>query len=152
MIISVEESMSDTLDAFLDDLQSQVFEETRETLGEEACKRWRNPVHFGKMEDPSTQAGLTGSCGDSLTVYLKIENARVKTASFTTDGCASSQICGDVACEFAEGKSIEDAGLVDGKDVLQVLGGLPEDNKHCAYLAAETLREAVRKYLGKREG
>jgi nitrogen fixation NifU-like protein len=41
--------------------------------------------------------------------------------------------------------------MLDGKDVLETLGGLPEENEHCAYLAAETLREAVRNYLEKKE-
>jgi nitrogen fixation NifU-like protein len=139
--------MSNTLDSFLDDLQNRVFEDTLENMGEEVYKRWRNPVHLQRMDAPSSRATLTGSCGDSLTVYLKIEDDVVKKALFETTGCGSSQVSGEVACEYAEGKSVEEAGLIDGKDVLATLGGLPEENEHCAYLAAETLREAVRRYL-----
>jgi nitrogen fixation NifU-like protein len=141
--------MSDNLDSFLDDLQNRVFEDTRENMGEEVYKRWRNPVHLEKMDDPSSWAALTGSCGDTITIYLRIENDMVSKARFETTGCGSSQVSGEVACEYAQGKTVEQAGMLDGKDVLETLGGLPEENEHCAYLAAETLREAVRKYLEK---
>jgi len=141
--------MSDNLDSFLDDLQNRVFEDTRENMGEEVYKRWRNPVYLEKMDDPSSWAALTGSCGDTITIYLRIENDVVSKARFETTGCGSSQVSGEVACEYAKGKTVEQAGMLDGKDVLETLGGLPEENEHCAYLAAETLREAVRKYLEK---
>jgi len=144
--------MSDNLDSFLDDLQNRVFEDTRENMGEEVYKRWRNPVYLEKMDDPSSWAALTGSCGDTITIYLRIENDVVSMARFETTGCGSSQVSGEVACEYAQGKTVEQAGMLDGKDVLETLGGLPEENEHCAYLAAETLREAVRKYLEKGKG
>jgi nitrogen fixation NifU-like protein len=104
------------------------------------------------MDDPSSWAALTGSCGDTITIYLRIENDVVSKARFETTGCGSSQVSGEVACEYAQGKTVEQAGMLDGKDVLETLGGLPEENEHCAYLAAETLREAVRKYLEKEKG
>ncbi|WP_462324828.1 iron-sulfur cluster assembly scaffold protein [Desulfoplanes sp.] len=141
--------MSDTLDAFLDDLQNRVFEDTRENMGEEVYKRWRTPIRLEKMNNPSATAALTGSCGDTITIYLDIEKDVVKKARFETTGCGSSQVSGEVACEYAENKTVEQAGMLDGKDVLETLGGLPEENEHCAYLAAETLREAVHKYLEK---
>ncbi|MFA6810433.1 MAG: iron-sulfur cluster assembly scaffold protein [Desulfoplanes sp.] len=139
--------MNDTLDSFLDELQGRVYDDTRESMGEEVYRRWKNPVYLKKMEQPSAQAELTGSCGDSITIYLKIMDGRVIAANFETTGCGSSQVSGEVVCEYAIGKSVEEAGMLDGKDVLQVLGGLPEENTHCAYLAAETLREAARNYL-----
>lgn len=141
--------MSDALDSFLEELQGRVYEDTRENMGEEVYRRWKNPVHLKKMEHPSSQAELTGSCGDSITIYLDVQDGRVIAANFETTGCGSSQVSGEVACEYAMGKSVEEAGMLDGKDVLHVLGGLPEENEHCAYLAAETLREAARNYLEK---
>ncbi len=141
--------MTDTLDAFLDDLQERIYEDTRETMGEAFYQRWRHPVRCAKLDHPSSSATLTGSCGDTIIIYLLIEKDRIITARFETTGCGSSQVSGEVACEYAEGKTVEQAGMLDGKDVLDILGGLPEENEHCAYLAAETLREAVRAYLEK---
>jgi nitrogen fixation NifU-like protein len=41
---------------------------------------------------------------------------------------------------------------IDQEKVLNTLGGLPEDSEHCALLAADTLKAAIRDYLAmKRE-
>jgi NifU-like protein involved in Fe-S cluster formation len=37
----------------------------------------------------------------------------------------------------------EALGFVSGEAILKKLGGLPEGNVHCAFLAAETLRKAL---------
>jgi nitrogen fixation NifU-like protein len=57
--------------------------------------------------------------------------------------------CGSVVTELAKGKTIEEALRVDEKDVLSVLGGLPEENVHCSVLAVDTLRAALEDYKSK---
>jgi hypothetical protein len=37
--------------------------------------------------------------------------------------------------------------LVTGEAILEILGGLPEEDEHCAFLADETLQEAVIDYM-----
>jgi nitrogen fixation NifU-like protein len=49
--------------------------------------------------------------------------------------------------ELAKGKTIAHALRIGQQDVLNTLGGLPEESVHCALLAANTLREAVRDHL-----
>ena len=45
-----------------------------------------------------------------------------------------------------EGKPIEYAENLSPKEIDEALQGLPEDHKHCAELAARTLRRAITKY------
>ena len=49
--------------------------------------------------------------------------------------------------EIAKGKCLSPAQKINQQDVLEALGGLPEENQHCALLAANTLREAVKDYF-----
>jgi nitrogen fixation NifU-like protein len=49
--------------------------------------------------------------------------------------------------EIAKGKSLSPAQKINQQDVLEALGGLSEENQHCALLAANTLKEAIRDYL-----
>jgi nitrogen fixation NifU-like protein len=49
--------------------------------------------------------------------------------------------------ELAKGKSVSEALKITQQDVLDALGGLPEDSRHCALLAANTLKEAIKNYL-----
>ena len=42
-----------------------------------------------------------------------------------------------------ENKSVEDAEKLEAEDIDAALNGLPEDHKHCAELAARTLKRAI---------
>jgi nitrogen fixation NifU-like protein len=136
--------MNDQLDKFIDRLQEEINEEVMETYGEKVYERWRNPRFWGRMERPTGHSRVTGSCGDTVEIFLSLEEGRVSGASFTTTGCGSSAVCASVACELAIGKALEEVEDVTGEMILEVLEGLPEDNVHCAFLAAETLQAALK--------
>ncbi len=141
----------DRLDEFVNNLQESIFAEAKEAYGEKGFDRWRNPKYRGRMDDPDGWARVTGSCGDTMEIYLKFENGRVKEASYFTDGCASSALSGSFAAQLAIGKDPDELTEITGDAVLNEIGRLPESDKHCASLAAETVQEAVGNYLsGKR--
>lgn len=139
--------MASNLDEFVAQFQQEVFEETKQAYGEEAFRRWLQPEFFGAMPDCSGSARITGPCGESMEIYLKIEGDAVAAASFFTDGCGASIACGSLAADLAHGKSLEEAASISGDAILEKLGGLPEDHRHCAQLAAETLQAAVHNHL-----
>ncbi|MBN2537313.1 iron-sulfur cluster assembly scaffold protein, partial [candidate division WOR-3 bacterium] len=64
-------------------------------------------------------------------------------AKFWTDGCGTSIVCGSMVTVMAKDRTLEQAAAIDQAAVLGELGGLPEEDQHCALLAANTLREAV---------
>jgi nitrogen fixation NifU-like protein len=139
--------MKNPLDDFVDKLQEQILEESREIYGEEVLSRWQKPKFIGKMTDPSCVARLTGTCGDSMEIYLRIRNDHIEEVNFFTNGCGSSVACGSMAAELASGKSLDEAARIGGDTILDALGGLPEEETHCAYLAAETLQVAVHEWM-----
>ena len=142
--------MKNPMDDFVDKLQEQILEESREIYGEEVFSRWQNPKFMGKMTDPSCVARLTGTCGDSMEIYLRIRNDHIEEVNFFTDGCGSSVACGSMAAELASGKGIDEATQIGGDTILDALGGLPEEETHCAYLAAETLQVAIHEWMLKK--
>ena len=139
--------MKDSMGDFVDKLQEQIFEESKETYGEEVFSRWQHPRFMGRMTDASSVGRITGPCGDTMEIYLQLEGDRIEKASFFTDGCGSSVACGSVAAELATGKEFDEAGLIGGDTILEVLRGLPEEENHCAYLAAEALQIALHKWM-----
>ena len=139
--------MNDPLDAFVDNLQQQIFDETREAFGEAGFDRWRNPKFNGAMDSPDAHARVTGSCGDTMQVYLKFDDGRVADASYVTDGCGSSSVCGSFAVEMAIGRNPDEIAEIDGEAVLARLGRCPKEDEHCAFLAAETLQAALHDYM-----
>jgi nitrogen fixation NifU-like protein len=81
-----------------------------------------------------------------MKIFLKFENEKVKEASFQTDGCGSSMICGSFAAELALGKKPDEVRDVTKETILETIGGLPEEEQHCALLAANTLHRALDSY------
>ena len=137
----------DKLDAFLDNLQSEIFEEARQTLGEKGFYRWRNPKFCGRMKNPDGHGCVTGECGDTMEIYLKFKDNRVSHASYVTNGCASSSISGSFAAELTLGKNPDELTDITDEKVLETIGRLPEKDQHCAGLAARTVQEALNDYM-----
>ncbi len=138
--------MSEKLDDFLNDLQDTINKETIRDFGEKAFERWRNPRYMRAMKGPDGHARITGPCGDTMEIFLKFEKGRVIDASFQTDGCGPSIICGSLAAELSLEKTPDEIKAITNETILEKVGGLPEENKHCALLAANTLQEAVARY------
>ena len=139
--------MKKRMDDFIDKLQEQILEETREAYGEEVFSRWQNPRFMGKMTDASSVGRVTGTCGDTMQIYLRIRNDHIEEINFFTDGCGSSVACGSMAAELASGKGLDEAAQIGGDTILDALGRLPEEETHCAYLAAETLQVALHEWM-----
>jgi len=139
--------MSDNLDRFTDRLQNQIYEDTRSLYGDRAFERWQNMCYMGFMKDPDGYARVTGPCGDTMEVFLKFQNDHVQEASFQTDGCGNSAVCGSFAAEMAFDKTPDELIEITGEKILEFLGGFPEEDRHCAFLAAETLQEALNDYM-----
>jgi nitrogen fixation NifU-like protein len=144
-----EHIMTDSLDDFIKEVQDRINEETREAYGHVAFERWLRPRYMGAMDHPDGYGQVTGSCGDRMEIFLRFEEDTVKEATFRTDGCGSSLVCGSFAAELALGKSPDEVTEISGETILDVLGGLPEEDRHCALLAAETLQEALDDYMKK---
>ncbi|MBL7178210.1 MAG: iron-sulfur cluster assembly scaffold protein [Desulfobacteraceae bacterium] len=144
--------MSKDLDDFVKGLQNQIFEETRAAYGDVAFERWLKPLYMGGINNPDGYGRITGSCGDTVQIFLKFKNEKVKEALFQTDGCGSSTVCGSFAAELALGKSPDEILEISGESILKKVGGLPEEDKHCAFLSAEALQEALNNYMIKQKG
>ena len=141
--------MSDDFDDFARNLQKQIFEETKDAYGTVAFERWLNPRYAGALSDPDGYARVTGPCNDTMEIFLRFEQETVAEASFQTDGCGSSAVCGSFAAEMAHGKTPDELLDVTGEAILEKLGGLPKEEEHCAFLAGETLQEALSSYMKK---
>ena len=144
--------MADEFEDFVRSLQSQIYEETREAYGEVAFERWLKPMYVGVMRDPDGYGRVTGTCGDTMEIFLRFEKDRVKAATFRTDGCGPSTVCGSFTAEMAIGKTPEEILEITGETIMETVGSFPKEEAHCAFLAAETLQEALDDYMRKQRG
>ena len=111
-----------------------------------------NPRNVGEIPD-ADGVGTVGNpvCGDLMTVYIKVEDNRLKDVKFKTFGCGAAIATSSMTTELAKGKTIEEALKITRGDVAESLGGLPAIKMHCSNLAADALHAAIKDYLKKKE-
>lgn len=105
-----------------------------------------DPHNMGALDKFNGHAKITGPCGDTMEFWLLADEGKIQKVSFVTDGCAPSLASGSIATCLAEGKNLTEAKAISQQDILKALGGLPKDSKHCALLAANTLKAACENY------
>ena len=134
------------MEAF-DELERQTQEEMRRIYTEATLDHAMNPRNVGSLPNADGFAQVTGPCGDTMEIWLKVKDGRIDKATFWTDGCGTSIACGSMVTELVKGKTIAEALRLSSQDILNALGGLPEADIHCSILAANTLKEALNDYL-----
>ncbi len=123
-----------------------------------------HPDYKYELEDATcSHDGINASCGDEMTLYLKLDGDTIEEASFTGHGCAVSQASADIMAELITGESIEEAkrlsglfiGMIQGRELsddeqedldeafeLQTISKMPSRVK-CAELAWRTLNGII---------
>jgi nitrogen fixation NifU-like protein len=134
---------TDDFDAMVANLQRQIIEQERAIYSEKVIEEFHNPRNLGRMTGADARGIVRGPCGDTMEIYLRLNGERILEASFMTDGCGPSVACGSMLTATARGMSLEEASEVRPKDLLDALGGLPQESVHCAELAVNTLRQAI---------
>ena len=135
----------------LDDLEELLMGEARKNYSAKVLDYAMNPRNLGVMENPDVYASITGPCGDTMEIWIKVDNDVITKASFMTDGCGTSIAAGSMVTELATGRNIREALIISQQDVLDALDDLPEEDRHCALFASNTLKAAVRDYIDTRK-
>ena len=89
-----------------------------------------HPWNQGPLAEYDAHSRNTGPCGDTMEVWLVVSNGSITKASFDTDGCWPAVASGSVVTSLATGRSLGSAAALQQEDVLEALGGLPEEYEH----------------------
>lgn len=82
--------------------------------------------------------GVNPSCGDELTLRLRIEDGVIEEASFVGSGCAVSQASADMMADLITGETVEEAKRLVGLFLGMIKGeALSEEDKEDLDEAAE---------------
>ncbi|MBX3150509.1 SUF system NifU family Fe-S cluster assembly protein [Candidatus Obscuribacterales bacterium] len=142
----------------------------RETI----LDHYHNPRNHGTIESPDAKIeGVNPLCGDELTLYLSMEDGKIKDVKLEAKGCSINTASGSMMTEAVLGKSIDEANKIIGtfKEMMLAKGNdtveldLPEDLEDlealqgvkkypvrikCALLPWNTLIEGIETVEGKR--
>lgn len=117
---------------------------------EKVMDHFQNPRNVGEIED-ADGIGEVGNptCGDMMTIYIKVKDNRIDDIKFKTFGCGAAIATTSMITELALGKTLDEAYAITRQDVADALGGLPEVKMHCSNLAADALQAAIDDYRSK---
>lgn len=133
-------------------IQEEMLAEARKIYSEKVIEHWRDPRNVGRITDPQGFGRVTGGCGDTMEMSLRVVNDRVVDINFYTEGCGTTAAVGSMTTELVKGKTIQEAFGIGPEEITAALEGLPDEHVHCAELASDTLQTALRDYLAfKRE-
>jgi nitrogen fixation NifU-like protein len=87
---------------------------------DEIMDRYQDPLYYGalekfdlKIDEPSS------SCGDKVTLYLRIKEGRIEDIRWEGEGCIISMVSTDMFCGDAIGKQMEELENMDDSALLE---------------------------------
>ena len=103
------------------------------------------------VEHPDGYGTKTGDCGDTITLYLLVEDGCVDQVFFDLQGCLNTNACCNALADLVEGKKLAECWEVTPEDIIGYLETLPDDHHHCAELTVGTFYLALTSYAAKQE-
>lgn len=136
--------MEKSFDQWARELQELILEQDRKIYSPKVIENYLEPHNLKEIPQPDGMAVVTGPCGDTMYLALKINKDRIADIGFLTDGCGPTISCGSVLTKLVTGRTLAEAAAITREDLLKILGGLPESHVHCAKLAVDTLHQALK--------
>jgi len=117
-------------------------------------------THMGEIEN-ADGLGEHGSlsCGDAMRFTFRVERDpddplkdQIVEARYLTFGCTSAIAASEALCMLIEAQKRTpiEALKITNEDIVDYLGGLPEQKVHCSVMGAEALEAAVFNWAQKR--
>ncbi len=118
-------------------------------LSPHAAAHVHSPRNAGPLQG-ATHIGIGGTPGEGpyVRLWLLISDGIIQKATYECNGCPSSIAASSVAAQLLTGRQIGKAKLLESKDLLLILGGLPEGKDYYADLAVEALQDALASFQG----
>ncbi len=104
----------------------------------------RDESRVGPVVDGAFVGSAGGAaCGDLSRVSFLVEDGRIGSVSFDTEGCGATRAATAAVAETIDGAPVLEAALLDVDTVDQSIGGLTPAKRHAAQLATDALHRAL---------
>ncbi len=108
---------------------------------------FNNPKNVGSIENPDAEGRAGGKFDGPFVVFTaKIVNNVIIDIKFQTYGCAPAIAAGSYITEAIKGKTFEKDMGITVENLINSLGGLPNEKRHCAELAVKALNNLIENY------
>jgi nitrogen fixation NifU-like protein len=104
--------------------------------------------NMGSLPDADQVSELTGHCGDTMKVYLKVAEGRVEDVRYQVLGCPGAIASAMAAVELVRGKTLAEAKQLKDADIFKEIVDLPDQKQHCIRLSVKALQKVIDEYIG----
>jgi nitrogen fixation NifU-like protein len=106
---------------------------------------YRSPLNKGVLDKPTCQATATNqSCGDTLTLQMKITNGTIADIAFSGSGCAISIASASLLTELLKTMTVDQAKKITQDQVVSQLQiPITHTRRACATLIHQALMSAL---------
>lgn len=112
-----------------------------------AIKYFKEKPYWGVLPNADIVTEMTGTCGDTMTIYLNIDKAIITDVKVLVLGCNGAMAAAMATADLVRGQSIINARAVDDAHVQHKLQEVPARKHHCIQLAVKTLQAALDTYV-----
>ncbi len=113
---------------------------------DKAISYFLDKTYMGDLPQADQETEMTGTCGDTMKVCLKINQNIIKDIRYQVLGCPGAVASAMAAAELVKGKRLEDARAVNDNDIFNLLEEIPDKKHHCIQLAVKTLHKTLDEY------
>ena len=115
---------------------------------ENILDHYKHPHNFGEMKHAHVHHHEHNPlCGDTIDMYLKINNGKIESVSFTGKGCAISQASASMLTDAIKNRSMEHVEKMSKEEILEMLGiTLSPIRLKCAMLSLDTVKNSIHIY------
>jgi nitrogen fixation NifU-like protein len=114
-----------------------------------AIQYYMEKPYMGRLLNADQVSEMTGTCGDTMAVYLKVADDVIADVRYEVMGCAGAISAAMAAVDLVKGKQIGEARSLEDGDVFRVLQEIPVKKHHCIQLAVKALHKTIDEYQQK---
>jgi nitrogen fixation protein NifU and related proteins len=114
-------------------------------FSEKVLDHFKRPRHSGELASATHRVEVTNPvCGDVLQLAARIESNMILELKFLCRGCTTAIACASWVAESLTGARVEHARTLSVDTIADGLGGLPDETRHGAVLAADAVKALLR--------
>ncbi|MGC8628918.1 MAG: iron-sulfur cluster assembly scaffold protein [Candidatus Micrarchaeia archaeon] len=115
---------------------------------EELINNYEHPDSKGKLENSDASMHEENiSCGDVITVYLKISDGKIEDAKFEGNGCIISMGVANMLMDYIKGKKVSEIEAFGIPELFNLIKIDPGPARlHCATLSLRAVKKALFQY------
>lgn len=124
---------------------------TRELLSgsgysDKAIQYYLDKKNMGSLPDANQISELTGHCGDTMKIFLKIDEGIIRDAKIQVLGCPGAIASAMAAIDMIKGRTLDEALKLTDRDIFRELEEIPDQKQHCIRLTNKTIEKALNDY------